>query len=302
MGGIAGTYGTLVLNINGSYNYTLNNSDPRVQGLDSNDTLTEVFTYTITDGDGDPATTTLTITINGSNDPITISGLNVEGPELTVDEDDLADGSDTAPKDPLTQTGTFTVNGVDGIASIKIGATLPTVAEIAVGQKFTTAYGEFEITAISAPADGSATSIVVSYKYTLIDNTAHANAAGENFLTESFAILVTDTDGSTDDDTIEVRIVDDIPSAVADGTFSVAEQSPLTFNALTNDVKGADGVDLATGVVVATNPAKGTVVYNDDGTFTYTPNAGAEGPDSFTYTITDADGDSSTAIVTLKSA
>ena len=103
LGGIAGTYGTLVLNTNGSYSYTLNNSDPRVQGLDSNDTLTEVFTYTISDGDGDPATTTLTITINGSNDPITINGLNVEGPELTVDEDDLADGSDTAPKDPLTQ-------------------------------------------------------------------------------------------------------------------------------------------------------------------------------------------------------
>jgi hypothetical protein len=41
------------------------------------------------------------------------------------------------------------------------------------------------------------------------------------------------------------------------------------------------------------------VVYNNDGTFTYTPNAGFEGEDSFEYTITDADGDTDTATVTV---
>ncbi len=45
--------------------------------------------------------------------------------------------------------------------------------------------------------------------------------------------------------------------------------------------------------------AKGSVVYNGDGTFTYTPAAGEEGTVSFDYTITDADGDISTATVTI---
>lgn len=298
-GDTPGEYGSLTLNADGSYTYTLNNFDPRVQGLDSNDTLTETFVYTITDGDGDPSTTTLTITINGSDDRITINGLNVEGPDLIVDEDDLPvrglepAGSDTTPES-LTQTGSFTVNGLDGIASIKIGGT-----ETFVGQSFSTAHGTFTITSISAPVDGNATAITIGYSYVLTDNTAHANAGGQNFLTELFDVAVTDTDGSTDTDQVEVRIVDDVPTANPDGTYSVAEQTALTFNVLSNDVKGADGVNLVTGVAVATGPTKGSVVYNADGTFTYTPNAGAEGPDSFTYTITDSDGDTSTTTVTL---
>jgi hypothetical protein len=38
-----------------------------------------------------------------------------------------------------------------------------------------------------------------------------------------------------------------------------------------------------------TSPAHGTVAVNSDGTFTYTPNAGFSGADSFQYTITDSD-------------
>jgi hypothetical protein len=36
-----------------------------------------------------------------------------------------------------------------------------------------------------------------------------------------------------------------------------------------------------------TQPANGTLVNNGNGTFTYTPNAGFEGVDTFTYTICD---------------
>ena len=55
-------------------------------------------------------------------------------------------------------------------------------------------------------------------------------------------------------------------------------------------------------MVKTSDPLKGTVVYNNNGTFTYTPHAGAEGPDSFTYKITDKDGDTSTATVTINLA
>ncbi|MET0588780.1 MAG: tandem-95 repeat protein, partial [Novosphingobium sp.] len=295
---LAGAYGTLTLNADGSYSYTLNNELAAVQGLDGNDTLTEIFSYVLTDGDNDTSPATLTITINGADDEITINGLSAQGPDLTVYEDDLSDG--TSPNaGALVQTGTFTVNGADGIASIRIQGT-----ETFVGQSFTTAHGTFTITGLSAPANGNATAITVSYSYTLTDNTTTHTGVNDGFLTETFAVAVTDTDGSTDTDTVEVRIVDDGPQAIGDGTFTVAEGTPLTISALANDIRGADGIDLANPakVFVVTGPAKGSVVYNNDGTFTYSAANGAEGPDSFTYRIVDRDGDISTATVTLNLA
>ena len=307
---LAGTYGTLTMNANGSYSYTLNNADPVVQGLDGNDTLTEVFSYTITDGDGDPSTTTLTVTINGSDDPITINGLNAEGPDLTVDEDDLSDGS--SPNNAaLTQTGSFTGNGVDGIASIKIGG-----VEAFAGQTFTNAFGIFTITSLSAPADGNATAITVGYSYKLTDNTAHANANGQNFITELFNVAVTDTDGSTDTDQVEVRIIDDVPTAANDSDTVVGgSNAPATGNVITDseldggkDTAGADGVivtaitGIAAGTVGGTtNGTYGVLTLSADGSYSYARNDGTPGnvEDVFTYQITDTDGDTATATLTI---
>jgi large repetitive protein len=309
-GPTAGTYGTLTLNADGSYSYALNNTNPVIQGLDANDTLTEVFTYTLTDGDGDVRQTTLTVTINGSDDPITINGLNPAGPDLIVDEDDLSDGSSPSAA-ALTQSGTFTVNGVDGIAGIAIQGTA-----VSVGQTFTTAHGYFTITSVSAPADGNATSIAIGYSYTLTDNTAHANGSGQNFLTESFAVTVVDTDGSAASDTVEVRIIDDVPTAVNDtDTIAGGSNAPATGNVITDaetdggrDTQGADGAIVtaitgaAAGTVGGTTAGTyGVLALDADGSYSYTRDSGSPGnvSDVFTYTITDADGDSSTATLTI---
>ena len=48
-----------------------------------------------------------------------------------------------------------------------------------------------------------------------------------------------------------------------------------------------------------TQPAGGSVVINADGTVSYTPNAGFLGNETFTYTITDSSGESSTATITV---
>ena len=46
-------------------------------------------------------------------------------------------------------------------------------------------------------------------------------------------------------------------------------------------------------------PANGSVVNHGDGIFTYTPNAGYQGPDSFVYQVCDAAGACDTATVTV---
>ena len=61
------------------------------------------------------------------------------------------------------------------------------------------------------------------------------------------------------------------------------------------------GNDAGTGLTVTANtqPAHGKVTVNPDGTYLYTPTAGYSGPDSFTYTATDASGQDVTAVVRL---
>ncbi|MDQ7957920.1 MAG: cadherin-like domain-containing protein, partial [Pseudomonadota bacterium] len=65
---LAGLYGTLVLNADGSYTYTLDNDNAAVNALKTGDTLTEVYTYTVSDGAGGTDTAQLTITIQGRTD------------------------------------------------------------------------------------------------------------------------------------------------------------------------------------------------------------------------------------------
>ena len=62
---IVSTYGTLVLNSNGTYSYTLDNAHQLVDALGDGDSLIESFSYTISDGDL-TASATLTITILGT--------------------------------------------------------------------------------------------------------------------------------------------------------------------------------------------------------------------------------------------
>jgi len=63
---IAGLYGTLTLNENGSYTYLVNNA--AVQGLDSGERAIDHFTYAVTDGTATSNTTTLDISVFGNND------------------------------------------------------------------------------------------------------------------------------------------------------------------------------------------------------------------------------------------
>jgi len=88
---------------------------------------------------------------------------------------------------------------------------------------------------------------------------------------------------------------DDTPDARNDN-FTVDEDDVLSNNVMTNDLGLGDPPVL---VVNNTNPVNGNLVINNDGSFTYTPNANYNGNDSFQYTIEDVDGDQSSATVSI---
>ncbi len=115
--------------------------------------------------------------------------------------------------------------------------------------------------------------------------------------TDSFDYTITDADGdvSTATVTITVNSVDDVPVAVNDNV-STSEDTPYTGTVATNDSPSGDGGNVWSKV---SDPLHGALSFNADGSFTYTPAANYNGTDSFDYTITDADGDVSTATVTI---
>jgi VCBS repeat-containing protein len=109
-------------------------------------------------------------------------------------------------------------------------------------------------------------------------------------------------DGNSDGNTATVTITVDAPPVAVDDTYTTAENTVLSKDAaagvLANDTD-ADG-DPITAVVVA-DPSHGTVALGADGSFTYTPDAGYHGPDSFTYVPNDgiADGNIATVNITV---
>lgn len=108
--------------------------------------------------------------------------------------------------------------------------------------------------------------------------------------TDSFVYQVCDAGipvaCSTATATINIASVNDAPQAIDDNA-STLEDTPFTgTNLLLND-SDPDGNPLTINTIPVVNPTNGTVVINANGTYTYTPNTGFSGFDSFEYQVCD---------------
>ncbi|WP_279484159.1 retention module-containing protein [Aeromonas dhakensis] len=212
--------GTLLINADGSYQFT---PAPNYDGP------VPAVSYTVTDG-VDTVQSTLTITITPVDEPVELAGLQVEGGELTLNEASLADGSNPNAA-ALTQSGIFTFNAADGVQSLTLGG----VALITNGQTITSfpqtiaspLGNQLTVTGINYnPATGTGS---VSYSYTLNDSETHTQPANDASLVESFNVVLVDPDGDTANGSLDVVILDDVPSVTLSsnteglGTVSVDE-------------------------------------------------------------------------------
>ncbi|KGR35589.1 RTX toxin [Vibrio campbellii] len=95
------------------------------------------------------------------------------------------------------------------------------------------------------------------------------------------------------------QVVDFTVAAVADivsDSADIVEDTPTKLDVLGNDNFEGDAPVVT--VEAGHEPTNGTVVVNDDGTITYTPNQDYNGPDQFTYTVSSG-GVTETTTVTL---
>ena len=209
-GTLAGTYGTLTLNGDGSFTYVVNNANAVVQGLRTTaNTLADTFTYTMRDTAGATATTTLTITIRGANDnPVAVNDAGT-----AVEAGGVNNGT---PGSDATGDVLFNDTDVDNVAfgetrtvtAIRTGSEAGSGTAGAVGSGLAGAYGTLTLN-----ANGT-------YTYVIDNNNASVQALRllANTLTDTFTYTMRDTDGATDTAqlTITLRGANDNPVATND--------------------------------------------------------------------------------------
>src|SRR4051812_10783211 len=224
---------------------------------------------------------------------------------------EIADGDGSNNSDASeTNTGTIVFTAQGGLDSITIDG----VAITQVGQTIQGQYGVMTITGIDLNSGQ------ITYSYTLSDNTSGDNTQ------DLFTIVVTDDTGDTATGTLAVDIIDDVPTARNDTDSTdlvnhVATGNVMTGVGTTSGAAGADtvGADNAALSAVSSNGtgqsdssfdasgdlivegSYGTLVIKADGSYTYTAHGDAPGgsSDVFTYTLTDGDGDTSQATLTI---
>ena len=95
---------------------------------------------------------------------------------------------------------------------------------------------------------------------------------------------------------VQLAIASNQPPVAANDQATTSTNTPVTIQVLSNDTDPDEDSVRVTGV---TQGAKGSVVINPDGTVRYSPKKNFSGQDTFTYTISDCAGASSTASVNV---
>ena len=238
-GTIAGLYGTLMLNANGSYTYTLYASEAeataaghpgnydKVQSLGegeslSSEELPENFSYTARNGFNNTSVGNLNIEVFGTNDEPRITAqtdarVSDEGLEGGI-RDDIGDQDRTPNDDTATfYSGTITVGDDDtnDQANLTVVLREPTT-ELRSGDEVITWTGDNTGSLIGSIYDGEVTIITITitnagvYTVTLLGPIDHAGVNVED--DKAFNVVVTVSDGiATTDGNLTVTVEDDSP-------------------------------------------------------------------------------------------
>ncbi|MEH3144348.1 MAG: DUF4347 domain-containing protein [Methylobacterium frigidaeris] len=317
------TRGGTTLGLNATFTQDDVNNGRVAYTHDGTDTTGATFGFSVSDGQGGSiAAQTFSFTINPVNDAPTLAATTLdptftEGTGAGVQGGAVAlfsgGGAGTGEGGQIITRITLTVSGLrDGAAeTLSIGG-----GAVALVDGTTTANG---ITSAVAVANGTATVTVSGaggftpqVTAGLLNGLAYQNLNVDNPTAGSRTVTltsVTDSGGTAGGgsdtallsiaSTVTVSPVDDAPVAAAD-SYSVVRSTPLVVGAasglLAND-SDIDGPSLST--ILASGPRNGTLDLNGDGSFTYTPNAGYVGADSFTYRASDGFLDSPATIVSL---
>ena len=255
-------------------------------------------------GFADPVTVTVTVPPNmgGTIDAIVGSG----GPaaNVTIDYTPVA-----IPGTP-TYTETFTYEITDSamesdtaVVTVMVNNEVPN----AVAANASAGEGEDAVTDVSALPGvnlGDAPSVVavtanpangvVSVTGTVLTYSPNGFFTGS----DSYDYTIADVDGETSTASVSVTIGPKrVPTAVPDND-GVDQGDSVVIDVLANDLAGSGALAAHT-VAISAAPTSGSATVGAGNQVTYTPDVDFFGTDTFQYSLTDLDGDSSVTTVTV---
>nr|WP_321463695.1 DUF4347 domain-containing protein [uncultured Cohaesibacter sp.] len=261
---VSGSYGTLVLNADGSYSYEIDSDNASVIALSGSDTLTETFTYTVSDEEGATSTATLTVTIEAHSDTPTVVDDAAEVTEAGQNAGTQATGNVLSNDSASDSDNTLAVTAIDGGT---------------VDGETSGSYGTLILN-----SDGS-------YSYVVDNSNATVDALNDGeTLTESFTYTVTESNGTTATATLVITIngQNDAPDSVNDNltiswSGSSEQQSDIAYNFA--DAESGSELDYA---LASDTPSWLSI--SPDGVLEGTIPDGSSGTVTVTIYVTDEDG------------
>ncbi|WP_372898665.1 tandem-95 repeat protein, partial [Stieleria sp.] len=281
------------------------------------------------DVDDSGAGLTFTITDAADNGTLALNGFGVLGLGNTFTQADLGNGDVTYSHDgseTIADAFSFSLadGGEDGAVAISgtFGFTVTPVNDNTIGpvsdidvSADTVAENSLVGTVVGVTAFASDADASDSVSYWLDDDaggrfaidaaTGVVSVAGaldfETSSSENITVRATSTDGSNTTQVISISItnVNEAPTATGE-SFAVGIGQTLSVGVsgvIVNDTD-IDGDSLA--IVLVTAPSNGTFTLSPGGDFTYAPNPGFFGQDSFFYRVTDGTLSSNLAEVVLE--
>ena len=227
---------------------------------------TDSFTVTVSDGHGGTTTSTVTVTINPVNDaPVFVDG---GGTPVNTTDGYVFGYDENRPAGAVL--GTVRATDVDSA----------TVTYSILSGNDNGYFAIDPVTGAISLTPAGAAAFVNDYE---AGANAHALVVGANDGTVTTSIPVT----------LNEQNLNEAPTAPND-TKTTDEDTPVSGQIVGSDVDG-DTLTYAKG----SNPLHGTVTVNADGTYTYTPGANFNGTDSFTVTVSDGHGGTTTSTVNV---
>ena len=329
--GTTTSHGSLTLNVDGSFSYT------PAAGFSGTDSFT--YTAADGSAVSAPATVTLTVysipvanadaygvvagqTLAENAPGVLGNDTNADGGALTAalvmstSHGNLAFNADGSfsytPSTGYSGTDSFTYTAADAYAVSAPATVTLTVYSVPVATADTYTMVQGQTLTVNTPgvlgndtnADGGTLCAELFTAPNFGSLTLHADGSFSYtpitayWGTDSFTYLATDGNATSTPTTVTLTIFS-IPVANADAYTAIQGQEldvAAATGVLANDAN-SDGNPLS--AMLDTAPAHGQLTFNADGSFSYLPDAGFWGADSFTYIATDGNAISAPATVTL---
>ncbi|MEZ8774719.1 VCBS domain-containing protein [Vibrio sp. 10N.247.310.17] len=282
---IQGSLGTLHLTGNGAWTYDLDNTNPAVQALGNGATATD--TITVHSADGTPHQ--VTITVNGTNDNAVVGGVD------TASVTEKAAGDNMSPDHAQSGMATLrvsTLNANGHLSVIDPDSGQSGFADNNVGYNYHGTYGDLILNPNgdwNYYADAGSLSHIGG-RPTTRGSAIDKLGEGET-LTDT--ITVHTKDGTPHNIVITINGSNDRPYCSSEVQLNAGTEDTrqtITAAQLLQNSIDVDKNDSGLLTVANLHPDHGSILDNQNGTYTFTPEKDYNGKVHFTYDVKDAHG------------